>query len=97
MASPEQLRVIKAACAVIALLAEAQGTYYYDEITMKRLILGDGGESGNCDYCEEAAALGWIDMDDVFEGPMGDEDEPPLHPNCTCEVETKDWRRRVYL
>lgn len=97
MASTEKRRVIAAAVAVIALLSESAGEYYYDEQTVKRLVLGSGGTSGNCDYCEEAAGLGWIDIDDVFEGPMGDEDEPPLHPNCDCALETKDVRVRVYV
>ncbi len=71
--------------------------YYYDTVNVKRLILGSGGKSGNCEYCEEAADRGWIDQDDVFEGPMGDEDEPPLHPNCDCTVEYAEKRRRVYV
>jgi len=78
-------------------LVEATGEYYYDEVTVKRLVLGDGGREGNCDCCVEASDRGWIDMDDVFEGPMGDEDEPPLHPNCDCTLETKDKRVRVYV
>ncbi len=79
------------------IFVDEKGEYSYDEVEQKRLILGDGGKSGNCEYCEDAAALGWIDMDDVFEGPMGDEDEsPPLHPACTCEVEQKTRRVRVY-
>jgi phosphohistidine phosphatase len=75
---------------------EAKGEYYYDEVPMKRLVLGDGGKSGNCDFCSDADDLGWIDDDDIFEGPDGDMDEPPLHPNCTCAVERKDRRVRVY-
>jgi phosphohistidine phosphatase SixA len=78
------------------IFVDEKGEYTYDEVEQKRLILGDGGQSGNCDYCEEAADRGWVDMDDVFEGPMGDEDEPPLHPHCTCEVEHKTRRVRVY-
>jgi hypothetical protein len=35
-------------------------------------------------------------MDDVFEGHDGDVDEPPIHPHCTCEVEQKTRRVRVY-
>ena len=75
---------------------DEKGEYTYDEVEQKRLILGDGGKSGNCDYCEDAAARGWIDMDDVFEGPDGDVDEAPLHLNCTCETEQKTRRQRVY-
>jgi len=80
----------------VAPMHEAAGDYTYDEQEVKRLILGDGGASGNCDYCEDAADRGWIDMDDVFEGPDGDVDEPPIHPHCTCEVEQKTRRVRVY-
>lgn len=97
MVNAEKARVLAAAVALIALLSEAAGEYYYDEKTVKRLVLGSGGTSGNCDYCEDAAALGWIEEDDVFEGPIGDEDEPPLHPNCDCTLETKDARVRVYV
>jgi phosphohistidine phosphatase len=77
-------------------VTEAKGEYYYDEVPMKRLILGDGGKSGNCDFCSDADDLGWIDDDDIFEGPDGDMDEPPLHPHCSCTVERKDRRVRVY-
>ena len=77
-------------------LLEAKGEYYYDEVPMKRLVLGDGGHSGNCDVCEDAEDLGWIDQEDVFPGVDDDMDEPPLHPNCTCTVEYKDRRMRVY-
>jgi phosphohistidine phosphatase len=75
---------------------EAKGEYYYEEVPKKRLILGDGGKSGNCDFCSDAGDLGWIDDGDVFEGPDGDVDEPPLHPNCTCNIERADRRVRVY-
>jgi hypothetical protein len=42
---------------------------------------------GTCPVCEENAAAGWIDIDEAF--PSGD-DEPPAHPNCECELETRD-------
>jgi phosphohistidine phosphatase len=78
-------------------ITEAKGEYVYDEVEQKRLILGSGGASGvNCEFCEEAADRGWIDMDDVFEGPDGDVDESPLHPNCDCTVEQATRRVRVY-
>ena len=77
-------------------VTEAQGEYYYEEVPKKRLILGDGGKSGNCDVCQDAEDLGWIDDEDVFEGVDGDADEPPLHPNCTCMLERADRRQRVY-
>lgn len=75
-------------------LDEAAGEYYYDEITVKRSVLGDGGASGNCELCDDCAGQEWIDMDDVF---LSGEDEPPHHPNCTCSVEYKDTRKRVYV
>jgi len=77
-------------------IQEAKGDYTYEEREVKRLVLGSGGASGvNCEYCEEAADRGWIDMDDVFEGPGSDEDEAPLHPNCDCTTEFKTQRFRV--
>jgi phosphohistidine phosphatase SixA len=42
---------------------------------------------GTCEVCQENADAGWIDMDEQF--PSGD-DEPPAHPNCGCELETRD-------
>lgn len=42
---------------------------------------------GTCETCQENADEGWIDMDEQF--PSGD-DEPPAHPNCDCELETRD-------
>lgn len=83
--------------ALLLILTEATGEYYYEEVTLKRWILGDGGASGNCELCNENADQGWIDMDDIFEGVDGDVDEPPAHPHCSCEVEIKDKRRRVYI
>jgi phosphohistidine phosphatase len=98
--SVAQLHFAHAAVAhfdTVAPLVEAKGEYTYEEQEVKRLVLGSGGASGvNCDYCEEAADRGWIDMDDVFSGPDGDVDEPPLHPNCDCDVEQKTKRVRVY-
>lgn len=78
-------------------LAEARGEYYYDEVEVKRWILGDGGESGNCEDCEDAADRGDVDMDDVYDGPMGEVDEPPLHPGCDCTIEYRTKRQRVYV
>jgi hypothetical protein len=42
---------------------------------------------GTCEACQENADAGWIPIDDAF--PSGD-DEPPAHPNCECELETRD-------
>lgn len=78
-------------------ILEARGEYVYEEVDEKRLVLGSGGKSGNCEYCEEAADRGWVADNDVFEGPMGEEDGPPLHPNCDCSLEYRTRRIRVYL
>lgn len=76
---------------------KAKGKYTYDEVEMKRWILDDGGESGNCEVCEENEAMGWIDMDATFlDTDGGDIDESPAHPNCECTVEFKTKRVRVY-
>lgn len=72
------------------------GEYTYDTVEEKRLVLGSGGVSGNCEYCVDASERGWISDDDVYEGPMGDEDGPPLHPSCGCELEYRTRRFRVY-
>ena len=85
----------------LALLVEAsnkKATYFYDDITMKRWVLGPGGLAGNCEACDENEEAGWIEESDFFPapGPDGYVDEPPLHPNCLCTVEYKDTRRRVY-
>ena len=70
-----------------------QGSYYYDTQGMKRWVLGDGGQSGNCELCEENADAGWIPEDDEYPNT----DEPPQHFNCSCTEETKDKRVRVYV
>jgi len=80
--------------ALVWALEEAPGEYYYDEVTVKRWILGDGGVAGNCELCVENSEDGDIDMDDLFSS--GD-DEPPAHPHCTCQVEYRDTRKRVYV
>ncbi len=78
-------------------LLEAAGEYYYEEVDEKRLVLGSGGQSGNCEYCEESADRGWVADDEVYEGPSGDEDGPPLHPNCDCTLEYRTRRILVYV
>jgi len=72
------------------------GEYYYEDVTVKRWVLGAGN---NCEDCEENADEGWIDEDDFFpaDGQFGPVDEAPLHYNCTCDVEYRDTRRRVYV
>ena len=78
--------MIEAALAVIeAAIIEAPGEYTYDEVEEKRWILGDGGQSGNCEDCEDNADLGWVGDDDLYETPMGDADGPPGHPNAVFE------------
>lgn len=79
-------------------LEEARGEYYYEEVEMKRWILGDGGREGNCEICIENEDMGWIDMDGVFLSSDGtDIDEAPAHPHCTCGTEFSTRRHRVYI
>lgn len=47
---------------------------------------------GTCEVCQENADAGWIDMEEQF--PSGD-DEPPAHPNCGCELETRDVQESI--
>lgn len=42
---------------------------------------------GTCEDCMENSEAGFIPEDEVF--PSGD-DEPPAHPNCDCDLETRD-------
>ena len=75
------------------------GTFYYEDLTVKSWILGPGGVSGNCEGCVENSEAGEIEESEFFPayGPNGPVDEPELHPNCTCTVEYRDTRRRVYV
>jgi len=50
-------------------------------ITGKEWVLGSGGETGNCDQCEENAAVGVIPVDQEFPNPEGS-----IHPGCTCAI-----------
>lgn len=98
--NPGKIAVIAAVAALLVVLHEktsTSGEYYYDEEEMKRWVLGPGGREGNCDLCVDNADMGWIGMDDVFDGIDGDIDEAPAHPNCECEVEYKTKRTRVYV
>ena len=83
----------------LAALLEKTGEYTYEDITVKRWILGPGGLSGNCEGCDENAEAGEIEESEFFPayGSDGPVDEPPLHPNCMCSVEYRDTRRRVYV
>jgi len=48
----------------------------------KMVVLGsEHDDASECD-CNDAAALGVVDIDDDFDG-LGD---PPYHPNCVCDV-----------
>lgn len=48
----------------------------------KMVVLGsEHDDASECD-CNDAAALGVVDIDDDF-GGLGD---PPYHPNCVCDV-----------
>ncbi len=41
-------------------------------------------EPDACEECLENADVGWVSMDDDNAFPNGD--EPPLHPNCRCDL-----------
>lgn len=75
------------------------GTYYYEDVVLKRWHLGAGGRSGNCERCIENADAGEIEEDEFFpaDGAWGYVDEPPLHPHCDCWVTYRDTRKRVYV
>lgn len=79
-----------------ALAALIEANYTYDTINEKRWILGDGGRSGNCEWCVDASDMGWIPDEDVYDTPMGDADGPPAHKNCDCTLEYRERRYRVY-
>ncbi len=88
------LRVADAAMGLVEIhVDEAGGSYYMDEVMLKRWVLGDGGATGNCDDCEENAEAGWIDIDDTYPNA----DEVPQHPGCTCTEEEKVTTQRVYV
>jgi hypothetical protein len=92
--------IVEAANALCDLLeATAAGTFYMEDATVKAWILGPGGRTGNCEDCIENADAGEIEESEFFPayGPDGPVDEPPLHPFCTCYVEYRDTRRRVYV
>jgi hypothetical protein len=50
-------------------------------VDLKKIWTVDGNP---CPLCEEAAAMGVLDLDDDF-GDAGD--MPPLHPNCMCDLD----------
>lgn len=92
--------LLEAAASALARLLEAgAGTFYMEDVTVKRWILGPGGRSGNCEGCIENADEGEIEESEFFpaDAGLGPVDEPPLHPHCTCYVEYRDTRRRVYV
>lgn len=76
---------------------EAMRPHYYEIDNVKRWVLGDGGEAGNCEGCIANSEMGWILDDEIFSDGGYDVDGPPLHPNDTCELEYGERRRRVYL
>lgn len=51
------------------------------EVSGKRWLLSDLHDVP--DECDEADAMGVVDLDDDF-GGIGD---PPAHPNCECDIE----------
>lgn len=79
--------------------SNAAGSYYYEDVVVKRWHLGSGGRAGNCERCIENADAGEIAEDDFFpaDGAWGYVDEPPLHPHCDCWVTYRDTRKRVYV
>ena len=81
------------AAALVLVLTEAKGEYYMEEVLLKRSLTGDS-DSGPCEDCDGNEAEGWIDSEAIY--PSGD-DGPPFHPNCVCEEEYKESRRRVYV
>lgn len=89
MGSTSNLRSLEVALHRLADLIEA---YYYDEVEEKRFV----ADADACDLCQDAEDLGWVGDDEVFEGVFGDEDGPPLHPNCLCGLEYRTRRVRVY-
>jgi hypothetical protein len=71
---------------------EAGRSYTYDTVNEKLFV----PDADACEICEEAADLGWIDDEATYEGVFGDEDGPPLHPHCGCELQYRERRVRVY-
>src|SRR5262249_49746864 len=96
-------RILEAFAAIVVLgslrLDERGKSYYYDDVTVKRWILGSGGRAGNCDDCIENSDAGEIEESEAFpaDGQFGVVDEPPLHEHCDCTVEYRDTRKRVYV
>lgn len=66
--------------------------FYYDTVNEKRFV----PDATACETCEEAGDLGWVEDEYVYDGAMGDEDGPPLHPHCGCDMEYRERRYRVY-
>lgn len=90
MASASNLHALEVALHHLADLIEAN--YTYDEVDEKLFV----ADADACDLCQDAEDLGWIGDDEVYEGVFGDEDGPPLHPNCSCGLEYRTRRVRVY-
>jgi len=85
--------ILEAARRFAGLVETPMLAHHYEMEPFKRAVLGDGGKSGNCDDCIDNSDQGWIPADDEFQSGH---DEPPFHSNCTCSMETKDRRVRVY-
>ena len=91
--SPKLEEAIRIADEILGVqLDEAGGAFYYDTVNEKRFL----PDATACELCEEAADLGWIEDEATSEGCFGDEDGPPLHPNCGCDLEYRERRYRVY-
>lgn len=99
LASVIEAQPINALADLIEKRKGAVGSYYYEDVTVKRWILGPGGVSGNCEQCVENSEAGEIEESEPFPAysQYGPVTEPPLHTNCSCLVEYRDTRRRVYV
>ena len=64
--------------------ADVEGnlTAYRDSGVVKGKEWALGSEHEDDDECDDAAAMGVVDLDSDF-GGIGD---PPAHPNCECDV-----------
>jgi phosphohistidine phosphatase len=73
-----------------AAITEVTGAWSAGASATAQVVVDEGAdvemhwdaEPDACDDCLENEALEWVSIDDQF--PNGD--EPPLHPNCRCEL-----------
>ena len=69
-----------------------EANYIYDTVNEKRFV----PDADACEICEDAADMDWVPDEATYLGVFGDEDGPPLHPNCGCDLEYRERRVRVY-